>query len=242
MAIQIPMAVYLALMAAGTYTTYKANEKARKRSNAATLDAQRRQTDLNEEAQAKTLEFAGDVYEPETRAENETQAADDATASIMQQLTASRDRGMGTTSKSSGRITGDYSTGRAKMVAKTMQRASLLASLMGKARGATDLRFREGIKTAGLGGEMADLESLMRSRSSSDRGLIGIAGQPNNAQLALGGLMSGIGTSGALGSLTTTSAPQATVGTASAPAYNAGVANQANLYRMPYGTTNLPLR
>jgi hypothetical protein len=199
--------ISLALLAAGTYTTYQANSSARDRMNKAALTGQKRQTDLNEEAQARTTDFAENVYKPETREENTKKSANEAISSLMQQVTSSRDRGMGETTKADGKITGAYQKGRAKTVGKTLKRASMLANLMGKARGPTDLRFKEALQTGKLGGEMSELESLMRSRAGTDANLTQVAGVPSPAALALGSLMSGVGTAGAMGSVTSTTGP-----------------------------------
>jgi len=233
--------VALALMAAGTYTNYKATSKAQKAQQAAILEAQRRQTDLNRAAQDKTVDFAGETYDPETRAVAEEEAAQDATQSLLSEVLASRDRGMGETSDSGGTISEDYGTDRARMVAKTLDRASTLANLIGKTRGPTDLRFNEGIGTARLGGDMADLAALGRSRAAADSGLIQIAGQVDPRMQALGSLLTGVGTSMALGNVgkgsTTT-----TTGAATMPKTMTSTAGQSSFYRIPNGTFGVPVR
>lgn len=233
--------VALALMAAGTYTNYKATSKAQDAQRKAILEAQRRQTDLNRAAQGKTVEFAVDTYDPETRELAQEEAAQDATQSLLGEVLASRDRGMGETSDSGGTISEDYSTDRARMVAKTLDRASTLAQLIGQTRGPTDLRFNEGIGTARLGGDMADLAALGRSRAAADSGLIQIAGQVDPRMQAIGSLLSGVGTSMALGNVGKGSGGT-TVGGTTMPKTMTSTAGQSGFYRIPNGTFGVPVR
>jgi hypothetical protein len=185
--------VALALLAGGTYTQYSATKKAQNAQQKAILEAQRRQSDLAREKQNRSVSFAQENYDPETRAVSEADAARQAEVSLLNDVLNARENGVATSSDSSGTVTNDYSTDRAKSVAKTLNRASLLAHLIGKTRGPTDLRFNEGIKSARFGGDMADLNSLSRSRAETDQGLIGLAGNIDPRMQALGSLMQGAG-------------------------------------------------
>jgi hypothetical protein len=205
--------IALALLAGGTYSQYRNTKEAQQNTQKAIAQAQARQSELNREMQGRTVDFATETYDPETRSVNEEQAAQDATSSLLSEVLASRDRGMGETSDAQGEVSGDYTTDRAKMVAKTLDRASTLAHLMGRARGATDLRFNEGIGTARLGGDIADLSSLGKSRASADSGLIQLAGQIDPGKAALASLMQGVGTTYLAGNLGTGGGGGATSGT-----------------------------
>lgn len=186
---------YLVAMIAGTGMTYKANKDAATRQTAAINRDQDRQDELQENNRDLLLETIK-KYEPEKRMEARDLAETKATDSLTSALTKDREGGTGDISATSGKVSKTYTTDLAKRKVDQLDKSSVLASIMGKVRAPTDLRFEEGLDNSDSASRAGILSAFMKSRATTDQGLIQRAGMPDAGQMLIGDLLKTGGSAG----------------------------------------------
>lgn len=153
-------------------------------------------------------------YEAPVRQAGEAAAVDSATQSLTSNLLRDREAAVGA-GDASGKVSQDFTTGRAKRVGDELQRSTDIARLMARVRGPSDQRAGEAITNADFAGRGSSLgadRGFMAGAGNTDAQ---VAGQPDGTQMLLGGAASNIGT-GMLANGLRRRAPTA------APAWQAG--------------------
>lgn len=180
-----------ALSIGGMLMQQQAMSDAEDSRNAAMNRMLERDQQYGQQAQ-QLVQRQAETYQPEQRQQAEQQAEDKAYGSLAGRLTAAANTMP--TSQVAGKLSDDYLVDSAKRAAAETQRSADTARLMAKMRAPNDLRFGEGLSMAD---NAATIGSLARDRSAM--GTAGqndaqVAGQPNGAMMALGGLGQSVGT------------------------------------------------
>jgi len=136
-------------------------------------------------------------YDPTSRATDQTTAQNTATDTLAK---AVGDATGGRGTEATGKVSSDYLTGEASSKANELKRSSILATLMGKVRGPTDLRFNENLKNAQFGSQAAGVGANANIQARADALKAQRTGQVDPRVMLLGQLLSTGGQAYATGS------------------------------------------
>jgi hypothetical protein len=188
-----PALAALAISAVGTGVQYDAQQKAGYKQQFAIDQAKEEDSILASKRQDAVAQAASNTFKP-TTTENFVKPAQDRLEGVAQQAQIANSAS-GT--PSAGVISQDYITDRARKASDDMKRAITNAQLQAKAgagqrmMAGNSLNLADGLSTAD------DIGSLMRQAKNRNGVNIDRAGRVNQAQLALGSLISGAGSAAA---------------------------------------------
>lgn len=189
-----PVSAAVVIGGLGVGTKYFAQEDAASNRKKAVGRAQ----DWQDKASRKTLDTSmtnAQQYDPTARAQANTQAQDTATHSLQGYLEAAKQPSEAV----KGAVSSVFSTGRAERTLADANRATTLARLFGKMRGATDLRSIEGLNNADAATRVAGMARNKANMAGAQSVDIQEAGTPDPTLMLLGSLMSGYGMAAAGG-------------------------------------------
>lgn len=177
--------------AAGTaYSVNAQSEAESERQKAATAQLLRDQGYQQKQIQLATQN--AEQYDPKNREVAGQKAVDTAADSLTQSLVKSREASINTPD-AAGKVSKDFTTGKARTAASELQRSTDIARLMAKLRGPTDLRANESLINAdyaGTGGSLAADRGFANSAANVQAGTI----RPDGTATLLGNAASSIGT------------------------------------------------
>lgn len=176
----------------GTVMQMSAQGNAQDKSDAAFKANMLRDQEYQDKASNLVTKNA-EQYAAPVRQANAQAATDTATQSLTSGLNAAR--ASEPVNTVAGKVSNDYLTDNAKRTASVLQNSTDWAKLLGKQRGANDLRANEGFTNAeyaGQGGSLGADRGFMAGAGNLDAK---IAGQPDGMEMMGGKLLSGVGTS-----------------------------------------------
>lgn len=208
----IPIGTALLMLALGKGLEYNAQRRAAKKTRSAINTAEQRQDQIQDQRRELVLRNL-EQYDPMTRAQEQERVSAESAEGLQDIVTSAGDTGK--IQETGGRVSQDYTTGRAKAVTGNMKRAAIMASLMGKMRAPSDLRFEEAMKGGQFATRQGELAGIARGRAVTDEARIRGASQLDPRVMLLGNLLSTAGLYGAAGSIMNPGTAGA--GTTSAP-------------------------
>ena len=174
---------------------------AQQQSSAANDAAERQQDALNaaleqqdqwsRKAESKALENA-QQYDMTKRTERLEDTKADAGESLAQSLVASRDA-IGSPEQVSGKVSDTFTADRASKMANQFQESVDMARLMGRMRGVSDMLNDESLTNADYATQLGTIGRNAQGSYAAAQPGIAAAGQVDNGQMALGGVMQGLG-------------------------------------------------
>lgn len=186
--------VIAALAAAGgTYMSTEAANAAAARQAEALNAAMEQQDQWNRKAEGKALENA-DQYDMTDRTQRFEDTRQQAGDSLIQSLVQSRNESPAP-DQASGRLSESFTADKASKMADQFQKSVDNARLMGNMRGTGDMLNNESIMNADYASQLNTIGRNARgSYNAAQPGIIN-AGKVNSGQVALGSLISSLGTS-----------------------------------------------
>jgi hypothetical protein len=170
-----------------------ANDAAERQQDA--LNAQLEQQDIyNRQAESKAMENAQE-YAPEKRAKRFEEAQQEAGDSLVQSLVKSREA-TGTPDQTAGRVSETFESDRATKMADQFQKSVDMARLMGKMRGTQDMLGNEAITNGDYASQLGTIGRNASGSWNAAQPGITAAGRVNSGQMAMGGLLGGLGSAG----------------------------------------------
>lgn len=196
-----------AVMLGGMATQYYAQNEAASDRKRAVGRAQ----DWQDTASRKIIDTSmknAQQYDPTARTQANAQAQDAATNSLRGYLEAAK--GQQPSSGTTGAVSSTFTTDRAERALADANRATTLARLFGKMRGATDLRAIEGLNNADAATRVAGMARNKANMAGAQSVDIQEAGQEDPTLMLLSSLMTGYGMGGLAGGRVpaTTNVPQ----------------------------------
>ena len=184
-----PALAALAISAVGTGVQYGAQQKAGYKQQYAIDQASQEQSKLASKRQDAVAQAASNTFKPQTTQDFVKPAQDRLEGVAQQAQIANADSGTPT----AGVISQDYITDRARKASDDMKRAITNAQLQAKAGSSQRMMAGNSLKLADGLNTADDIGSLMRQ--ARNRGGVDIdrSGRVNQAQVALGSLISGAG-------------------------------------------------
>jgi hypothetical protein len=196
-------AAYAAALIGGTYLQQDAANDAAKRQQSAINSALEQQDNTSRKAEGVAMNNAQE-YAPQTRLGRFEAAREGAGDSLVTNLTQARDQQAlsgGNAGQAGGRLSQEFTTGRAAAAADEFQRSIDTARLMGKMRGSTDMLQDEGMSNANYALQGGMLASQAGREYRAAQPGINAAGRPNGTQMFIGGATSGLGSAGLVNSM-----------------------------------------
>lgn len=197
--------VSASLVLAGMGTQYYAQDQAAGNRKQAIGRAQ----DWQDTASRKIIDTSmtnAKQYDPTARMQANTQAQDAATNSLRGYLEAAKPQQPD--SSVNGAVSSTFNTDRAQRTLADANRATMLARLFGKVRGATDLRAIEGLNNADAASRVASMARNKANMAGAQNVDIQEAGTPDPTLMLLGSLMTGYGMGGLRGGAAPATPPQ----------------------------------
>lgn len=183
-----------AMMAAGTYMNYQANEDAADRQQRIINNAAEEAANKNEQKANVVETFAENIYNPATRDQTYEQAATDNESSLVDALLRANGGSDGAIRKAAeGNLSSDYTRAKAASTALATEDILKRAKLMGRSNAAGNMFNSELLKRGQLNSDIAGINSsINRTNNAAGAALSGVR---NNGSLA-GGLLAGLGSYG----------------------------------------------
>lgn len=196
----LQLAIPIAMMLAGTAIQARAQRKAADRMDREMALQSARQTELTDKQRASVLENLRN-YDPNKRNEAQTAEATKAEASLNSAVRDAAAYTAPTAPAATGRISQDFTEGRAEAVRGAANRASALAGLLSKFRAPTQLRAEEALTNANFASDEANLSAMLRDRARTGEQLVARAGRVNPMMTAVGSGLQMAGSSMASGTI-----------------------------------------
>ena len=231
----IPLTAALIMLALGKGLEYNTQKRSAKKTRSAIDTAEQRQNQIQDQRRELVMRNL-EQYDPTTRAQEQERVSTESAKGLQDIVTNAGDTGR--IQETGGKVSEAYTTGRAKAVTDNMKRAAIMASLMGKMRAPSDLRFEESMKGGQYATQQGELASTARSRAVTDEAKIRAASQLDPRTMLIGNLLSTAGMYGAMGSIMSPAAGAGTATPANAGAYN--FANYNYSGGLPYSPSPSP--
>lgn len=195
-----PLIIPLITMLAGTAIQARAQSRAADRQAEELALQSRRQTEVTDKQRASVLANLRQ-YDPKRRAERQEIEAGKAEQSLNSAVVDAASRTAPTAPVATGRVSSDYTEGRAEAVRDAANRASTMAGLLAKFRAPTQLRTEESMTNANFAADEANLAAILRDRARTGEQLVSAAGRVNPWAMAAGSALSSAGSSMATGQI-----------------------------------------
>ncbi len=181
----------LAIMAVGTAMQYKAQKDAERRANRQ-IGVGEDRNDVYNQNIINTIDDNAQQYDPQARQRN-IEGAQDAAYTSLRDFLDRANEGRTQTDTTQGRVSEAFVADRAKRAIDNANQASVVARLMSKMRGVSDLQTDEAINNAGAASKVgvnAGQQINMARANSTD---VSQAAQPNAGLMLAGAMASGYG-------------------------------------------------
>jgi len=191
-------AVSAGMMIAGTAMQYKAQQDAAKRADKRIAYGEGLNDKYNNQI-IDTTAANSEQYNPQTRQQNIGKSQEAAVVSLRDYLDKARDAGMGkNTDTTQGRVSETYTTDRAKRAIDTANKADVVARLMAKIRGVSDLQTDEAINNTGAASKVGTLANNRGNMARANGIDVAQSANPNPGMMLAGSMMSGYGVGNAV--------------------------------------------
>lgn len=195
-----PLVIPIAMMLAGTAINARAQRKAADRMDREMALQSLRQTELTDQQRASVLENLRS-YDPYKRDAAQTAEATQAEAALKSAVQDAAAYTAPTAPSATGRISKDFTEGRAEAIRRAANRASALAGLLAKFRAPTQLRAEEALTNANFASDEANLAARLRDRTRTGEQLVARAGRVDPLATAVGSGLQMAGSSMASGQI-----------------------------------------